>query len=118
MIVRECYEQMGSNYDGVIERLGSERILTKFVIKFLNDPSFGELESGLKEGDGEKAFRAAHTLKGICMNLGFDPLYEVSAKLTEVLRGGKTDGSEELFAEVKKQYDELTDMIRQITTEE
>ena len=52
------------------------------------------------------------------MNLGFDPLYEVSAKLTEVLRGGKTDGSEELFAEVKKQYDELTDMIRQITTEE
>ena len=27
---------------------------------------------------GEEAFRAAHTLKGVCQNLGFDNLYKAS----------------------------------------
>ena len=55
-------------------------------MKFLNDPSFQELTDGLAAQDGEKAFRAAHTLS-VCLNLGFTELYKVSAELTEVLRG-------------------------------
>ena len=34
----------------------------------------------------EGAFRGAHTLKGVCQNLSFDRLYEVSHELTELLR--------------------------------
>ena len=34
----------------------------------------------------EDAFRSAHTLKGVCQNLSFDRLYEVSNELTELLR--------------------------------
>lgn len=40
MTVRECYEKMGANYDGVLSRLGNEMLIRKFVIKFLKDPSF------------------------------------------------------------------------------
>ncbi len=31
----------------------------------------------------EDAFRAAHTLKGVCLNLGFSDLYHTSYDITE-----------------------------------
>ena len=49
-----------------------------------------------------QAFRAAHTIKGICLNLGFDKLYQASSDITEQLRGKDTvEGTEERFLEVK-----------------
>ena len=51
-------------------------------------PSFSQLQSTLEEKNVEEAFRAAHTLKGVAQNLGFTPLYEATATLTEVLRAG------------------------------
>ena len=77
MTKKECYEKVGSDYDGVLKRLGSEALVKRFAVKFLNDPSFQELTDGLAAQDGEKAFRAAHTLKGLCLNLGFTELYKV-----------------------------------------
>lgn len=69
MTIKECYEKVGSDYDGVLKRLGSEALVKRFAVKFLNDPSFQELTDGLAAQDGEKAFRAAHTLKGVCRTL-------------------------------------------------
>ena len=69
MTVRECYEKIGSDFDKVLERMGSEALVKRFAIKFLEDKSFEELTESLKEKDGECAFRAAHTLKGVCANL-------------------------------------------------
>lgn len=112
MTVRECYEAVGSNFEEVLRRLGSEAFVKRFALKFLNDTSFQDLRDALMRKDGETAFRAAHTLKGVCLNLGFDRLYEVSAELTEKLRGHDTSGTEELFKKVETQYRILTDAIR------
>lgn len=118
MTIKECYEQLGQEYEEVLDRLGSETILKKFVIKFLDDPSFQMLEEGLKEKNADQAFRAVHTIKGICLNLGFDKLYQASSALTEQLRGKDTvEGADDLFAEVKKQYTNLTDTIREMAME-
>ena len=112
MTVKECYEQMGADYEGVLGRLRSEALIKKFAKKFLDDGSYASLKKGLEEQNGEEAFRAAHTLKGVCQNLGFDNLYEVSFDITEKLRGRDTDGCEELFAKVTEQYEKTTDAIR------
>ena len=112
MTVRECYEELGSDFDKVLSRLVSEALVKKFALKFLDDPSFGQLETALADKDAETAFRAAHTLKGICLNLGFDNLYEVSFDITEKLRERDTDGCEKLFAKVTEQYEKTTDAIR------
>ena len=76
MTLKEAYESVESNYDNVLKRLGSEGMIKRFAVKFIDDPTFGELKNALAAGDGESAFRAAHTMKGICLNLGFDKLYE------------------------------------------
>lgn len=45
MTVRECYEELGSDFDKVLSRLVSEALVKKFALKFLDDPSFGQLET-------------------------------------------------------------------------
>lgn len=112
MTVKECYEQMGSDYEGVLGRMGSEAMIKRFALKFLQDPSFNNLKESLEKNDGEEAFRAAHTLKGVCLNLGFDELYEVSAEITEKLRGKETVGSEDLFKKVDEKYQKTVEAIK------
>ena len=115
MTVRECYEELGSDFDKVLSRLVSEALVKKFALKFLDDPSFGQLETALADKDAETAFRAAHTLKGICLNLGFDNLFAPSQELTEKLRGATTiEGTVELFAAVEKEYDRTCEALRKI----
>ena len=112
MTVKECYEKMGSDYEGVLGRMGSEAMIKRFALKFLQDPSFNNLKENLEKKDGEEAFRAAHTLKGVCLNLGFDELYEVSAEITEKLRGRETAGSEEFFKKVEEKYQKTVEAIK------
>ena len=84
MTIEECYVKMGANYQDVIKRLPSAKMIEKFALKFKDDTSFQELETALNEKQVELAFRAAHTLKGVCMNLGFDHLYSLVLKLLRV----------------------------------
>lgn len=115
MTVQECYESMGSDFEGVLGRMGSEAMVKRFALKFLDDPSYGNLVKAVEEQNAEDAFRAAHTLKGICLNLGLDRLYKVSALLTEKLRGREFDGYEEAYDEVQKEYRNTIDAIRNMT---
>ena len=106
MTLKECYAAIGGDYEEVMGRLRSERLVQKFVLKFLNDGSYQLLLDSLAAGDREEAFRAAHTIKGVCANLAFNTLLESSEALTEALRGGKAaqSGEEELVRRVGEDY--------------
>lgn len=80
--------------------------------EFLQDDSFPNLKKALEEKDAPTAFRAAHTLKGVCQNLGFDALYVPSSALTEALRGGSLDGADELFPPVEKEYQRVVEALK------
>lgn len=109
MNLEECYEAIDSDYDDVMRRLGSETLVRKFVLKFLDDTSFRGLKEGLENQDAELAFRSAHTLKGVCMNLGFTKLFEVSSALTEELRDKEIkENTTEMF-EGKEQVVKILD---------
>ena len=73
MNLQECYEALGGDFEDVLSRLRSEKLVQKFVLKFLNDKSFDLLCSSLEEENYEEAFRASHTIKGVCQNLSFNP---------------------------------------------
>ncbi len=104
MTLEKCYEAMGSDYADVFGRLRSERLVQKFVLKFLDDKSYELLCTSLANGNSEDAFRAAHTIKGMCQNLGFTVLMRSSSELTEALRNGPTPEAEKLFEQVKADY--------------
>ena len=114
MTVKECYEQMGSDYESVLGRMGSEAMIKRFALKFLQDPSFNNLKENLEKNDGEEAFRAAHTLKGICLNLGFSQLIEDVVNITEILRAGKLEGTDELFSKIQTTYENTVAEIKKL----
>ena len=111
MTIQECYKKMGADYQEVLGRLYNETMICKFVRMFLQDDSFQILEEALRRGDVKEAFRGAHTLKGVCQNLGFDALYVPSSALTEALRGGNLDGADELFPPVEKEYQRVVEAL-------
>lgn len=89
MTLQEFYTRIGGNYDDTLRRIPSEALVRKFVLKYPNDPSFGQLKDALAAQDWETAFRASHTLKGVAQNLGMEHLYQVSSALCEAVRGSK-----------------------------
>ena len=87
MDLEALYKQVGGSAGKVLKRIPSEKMLRKFVGKHLADPTFGNLESAAAVQDWKGAFLAAHTLKGVAQNLGFDKLQRSASELTEALRG-------------------------------
>lgn len=112
MTLQECYAAMGGDYQDALGRLRSERLVQKFVLKFLNDGSFDLLRRSMEEKNYEEAFRAAHTIKGVCQNLSLNKLQSSSSRLCEALRGGYTPEAGALMEETAADYRQTVDAIQ------
>lgn len=114
MTMQECYKAIGGNYEAVLGRLHSEALIQRFTLKFLEDQSYLQLKQTLENKNYEDAFRSAHTLKGVCQNLSFDRLYEVSHELTELLRDGTGEqpGISEAMEKVTEVYEMTIEEIK------
>ena len=53
MTLQEFYTVTGGNYEDALGRLHSERLVQKFVLKFLNDDSYSLLCRSLEEQNME-----------------------------------------------------------------
>lgn len=120
MNLQKCYSELGGAFEEVRQRLFSEALVMKFVLKFLDDQSFAQLCDAIEKSDYPKAFMASHTLKGICQNLAFTRLYTSSHLLTEALSGESPDiaAAKELFKKVQEDYRITADAIRRMQEEE
>ncbi|MCI9104467.1 MAG: Hpt domain-containing protein [Lachnospiraceae bacterium] len=116
MTLKECYTALEGDYEGVLNRLRSEKMVQKFVLKFLNDKSHELLVTSMEAGNYEEAFRAAHTIKGVCQNLSFTKLYESSHLLTENLRAGYGADTDELVQRVEADYHQTMAAIEELQT--
>lgn len=114
MTVKECYEAMGGDYEDVLKRLMNEARIQKFALMFNKDPSMGQLQEAMEAGDCETAFRAAHTLKGICANLGFSSLFKESHDITEALRAGDMETAKVMWPGVQACYERVINALNQL----
>ncbi|MGN0492383.1 MAG: Hpt domain-containing protein, partial [Acutalibacteraceae bacterium] len=113
--IEECYKKLGGSYADVSLRLPNLKLIDRFFGKFLEDKSFETLCLQMNSGNRPEAFRAAHTLKGVCANLGFTGLLESVSRLTEELRRDTEYVSEQaltLFEEVCRDYETTADAVR------
>lgn len=114
MTIKECYSIIG-NYDEAIGRLGSERLIEKYLNKFLKDESFSSFCSAYEQGDFEQAFINMHNLKGLFLNLSITQAGESASELCEALRHKKP--IEEIAPLAKKaraDYEEVEAAVKQL----
>jgi len=117
MNIKEFYESIGSSYEETLTRLGSEALIKRLLQKFSSDVNMEKLDAAIKEGNVEAAFMAAHTLKGVALNMNFGALADISSELTEMLRGKKngTDSisvDPELISSLRSEYKKIQDSIQ------
>ncbi len=115
MTIQECYDLIGADYDAVFTRMmKKEALVVKFAKKFLNDTSYQDMMKSIEEGNAEEAFRAAHTLKGVAMNLGFSNMYEPASRLTEIFRSGNLEGYETWLPKMGEEYDKTVNALQKV----
>ena len=107
MTIQECYRQLGGDFAQARKRLPSEALISRFIVRFPDDGSFASLRAAMEAGDRDKAFRAAHTLKGVSGSLSLNRLFSSVSRLTEILRPEAEEmpaGAHALFEEVQRDY--------------
>ena len=118
MDLKEFYARVGGNYDSIMGRLMKEDRIKKYVFKLLDDSTFEMLCKSMEENDIEEAFRAAHTIKGLCQNLDLLTLYQSSHDMAEALRHGKADNADEILEQGKKDYEITLAAIKELKEKE
>ncbi|MDF2907999.1 MAG: Hpt protein [Herbinix sp.] len=75
-------KEHGIDIDGVIERLGGNKMLYLTICKkFVSDKSYPSIIEALAAGNLTEAHDHIHTLKGVAANLGFIYLYALCNRL-------------------------------------
>lgn len=113
MDLRDCYRDLGGNFDAVIGRLRREQTVQKFIYKFLDDKSYSLFETSIDNKEYDEALRAVHTIKGICQNLSFDRLFESSNLVTQALKENDYDKAIEMRPQLSKDYEQTIRAIEE-----
>ena len=113
-MIEEFYKNINGNYSEALNRMQNDERIKKFLGYFLADTSYSEFVNAMENKDVDSAFRAAHTLKGVCKNMAFTALSIVAEAITEELRAHNFEKAEEIFPNVKKEYDIVITEINKI----
>ena len=90
----------------------------KYLKLFQGDMNFYALCSAVKENDFKTAFNAAHTLKGLALNLSLTSLADRTKELTELLRGGDPgEGLASLLERTTRTYASVLECINTLIDE-
>ena len=110
MTIQELYEKIGGSYESAKKILPTDKMLAKFVQRFLSDKSAEKLLAAHDSGDETGMFEGSHALKGVCANLGLNQLSKLASEISEEYRPGnaKTMSADELerhFTDLKALYE-------------
>lgn len=105
----------GIDVDGTLSRfMGRVEMFEKFIFRFLEDKNYSVLCDEIENANVKEAFVAAHTLKGVCANIGLNPLNLAASEITELLRAEKLEEAKEYLPNVKAAYDKMVDVINSV----
>lgn len=116
MTLEGMFEAIGGDYKSTLHRFAdNEGLLRKFVKKFTQDPTYQDLEQAIEAEDRDRMFIAAHTLKGLTGNLGFDNFFLACELLVTVLRGNEqSETIMQRFEAVKTAYVSVIETIQKL----
>lgn len=123
MTVKELYENIGGSLDSALRVLQMEKLVAKFVVRYLNEESCEKLLSAYESGNAQVVFESAHAMKGVCANLGLDRLSETASEICEQFRPGKartlTDAElDEKVAQLKALHERTVEGIKAFQAEQ
>ena len=112
MNIQEFYDSIDESYENVSSRMmGNQKLVEKFVRKFLDDPTYGQIKEAVDKMDYDEILRTTHTMKGIASNL---ELQQKSAKAVDMIRAGQREEVLPVIGEIEKEYQKVIEQIQKL----
>lgn len=116
MTTQELYAKIGGNYEHALQIMKMDKLISKYILRFRDNTVYARLkEASAALGPGEM-FESAHTLKGVCANLGLDDLAAAAGVLADEFRPGQSrrmtdEQVREMLARIEEMYQRVMDGI-------
>ncbi len=111
---KEIFQNYGGDYNSTMPRfMNQEAMYLKFLDMLFKDDNLKKLNDAIQSSDLDKAFEAAHTLKGVVANMGLTPMYNAVCVIVEPLRAKRGDADySTMLSDIEKEYDEVQKLSR------
>ena len=118
MGIKDCYENIGADYESVLTRFGSDKLVYSFLKRYFEKNEYETLAHAVDEENWKDAFMYAHNMKGFGLNLSLTELSEASSVLCEALRSGEPKGDVgEMLSNVRNAYVRAEKAVRALDGE-
>ena len=107
MTVQELNDWGAATQEGLQRCINNEGFYLRMVGMIPNDVHFQELYDAIGARDLDKAFEAAHALKGSTGNLALSPLFDPICEITELLRARTDTDYTGLIGKIRAAQEEL-----------
>lgn len=115
--MKEKLVEIGVDYDEVLNRfMGKEDFYLRMLKKFLDDKNYEGLKQAVEQRNWSEAFAYAHTVKGLCGNLGLGGILEYVVPLTEEVRSAPYDEESivNYMSDASKAYEKTVEVVRSL----
>lgn len=105
--------EAGVNLASAMQRfMNNEKMVEKYLNRFLTEKSYQELVEALNNHDVELAARAAHTLKSVCGTLGFEKMQEQVVSLESDIKNDNWEAAVQMMPEIESEFKRLCAAIK------
>lgn len=94
--------------------MGRKDLFFKYLDRFARESEFDKLDQAFRENDCDKAFRAAHSLRGSAGFIGADDMHDILVEITEGLRSGDLEGNRERFIQLAHARQKIVEAVRDL----
>lgn len=105
MNLHETARNIGLEWDEFLE------MMHLFLETALSDLS--SLQKALDRGEAGEAKRSAHSIKGACLNMGFEELSALASSIEANARNNILEGCQEMLARLREELLKVEDSLRQ-----
>lgn len=115
--MKEKLTEIGVEYEEVLQRfMGKEDFYLRMLKKFLDDKNYEGLKQAVEQKDWAGAFTYAHTVKGLCGNLGLGAMLKYVVPLTDEVRSEpyNEENIVNYMRDVSIAYDKTVEVIRSL----
>lgn len=111
MNMRAIYDEIGGDYEAVLQRVYREENIIMLLPMLLEDDSYEKFIQYMDNCDYEHAIEEIHGLKGICSNLSLTSLYDISVDILAGLRTGDIEHAKMRQKDLTACYDKIVKAI-------
>lgn len=97
--------EAGVNVDHALERfMGNEKMLEKYLGRFLTEKSYAALVDAMAANDHDAAKAAVHTLKSVCGTIGCEGMQEQVLEQEKQMRADAWDAASAMMPQIQQTY--------------